>query len=165
MFLQRLCGWFLLCICYNTNELTVTTLLSTSLYLLHFFMFLNLKILKRSFHYTSDNYMKTSCKTDEITESEKKAMWPVFAQIAGADGLPKTHKIFEYFPKFRPVIDTTNTTLLWYFKVSTKPSEYLSFFFFIWVFFHEHSRFTGQQWKGEGIYLTPLYHFHRFTDT
>ena len=129
MFLQRLCGWFLLCICYNTNELTVTTLLSTSLYLLHFFMFLNLKILKRSFHYTSDNYMKTSCKIDEITESEKKAMWPVFAQIAGADGLPKTHKIFEYFPKFRPVIDTTNTTLLWYFKVSTKPSEYLSFFF------------------------------------
>ena len=33
-------------------------------------------------------------------------------------------------------------------------------FFFIWVFFHEHSRFTGQQGKGEGIYLTPLYHFH-----
>ena len=36
-----------------------------------------------------------------------------------------------------------------------------SFFFFsIWVFFHEHSRSTGQQGKGEGIYLTPLYHFH-----
>ena len=34
------------------------------------------------------------------------------------------------------------------------------FFFSIWVFFHEHSRFTGQQGKGEGIYLTPLYHFH-----
>ena len=32
--------------------------------------------------------------------------------------------------------------------------------FFIWVFFHAHSRFTGQQGKGEGIYLTPLYHFH-----
>ena len=39
---------------------------------------------------------------------------------------------------------------------------YTNFFFFfsIWVFFHEHSRFTGQQGKGEGIYLTPLYHFH-----
>ena len=24
----------------------------------------------------------------------------------------------------------------------------------------QHSRFTGQQGKGEGIYLTPLYHFH-----
>ena len=34
------------------------------------------------------------------------------------------------------------------------------FFFSIWVFFHEHSRFTRQQGKGEGIYLTPLYHFH-----
>ena len=34
------------------------------------------------------------------------------------------------------------------------------FFFSIWVFFQEHSRFTGQQGKGEGIYLTPLYHFH-----
>ena len=34
------------------------------------------------------------------------------------------------------------------------------YFFSIWVFFHEHSRFTGQQGKGEGIYLTPLYHFH-----
>ena len=35
-------------------------------------------------------------------------------------------------------------------------------FFFIWVFFHAHSRFTGQQGKGEGIYLTPLYHFQTF---
>ena len=33
-------------------------------------------------------------------------------------------------------------------------------FFSMWVFFHKHSRFTGQQGKGEGIYLTPLYHFH-----
>ena len=34
------------------------------------------------------------------------------------------------------------------------------FFFSIGVFFHEHSRSTGQQGKGEGIYLTALYHFH-----
>ena len=34
------------------------------------------------------------------------------------------------------------------------------FFFSIWVLFHEHSQFTGQQGMGEGIYLTPLYHFH-----
>ena len=31
--------------------------------------------------------------------------------------------------------------------------------FFTWVFFHEHSRFTGQHGKGEDIYLTSLYHF------
>ena len=34
--------------------------------------------------------------------------------------------------------------------------NFFFFFFSIWVFFHEHSRFTGQQGKGEGIYLTPL---------
>ena len=28
-------------------------------------------------------------------------------------------------------------------------------FFSVWVFFHEHSRFTGQQEKEEGIFLTP----------
>ena len=41
------------------------------------------------------------------------------------------------------------------------------YFFSTWVFFHEHSRFMGQQGKGTGIYLTPLYHFqpvHRHLD-
>ena len=33
-------------------------------------------------------------------------------------------------------------------------------FFSIWVFFHEYSRITGLQGKGEGISLTPHYHFH-----
>ena len=33
-------------------------------------------------------------------------------------------------------------------------------FFSIRVFFHVHSRFTGQQGKAEAVYLTPLYHFH-----
>ena len=32
--------------------------------------------------------------------------------------------------------------------------------FFSYVFFQEHSRFTGQQGKGEPISLTLLYHFH-----
>ena len=30
----------------------------------------------------------------------------------------------------------------------------------IWVFFHEHSRITGLQGTGEGISLSPHYHFH-----
>ena len=34
------------------------------------------------------------------------------------------------------------------------------YFFSIRVFFHEHSRFTWQQGKGEAISLTPLYLFH-----
>ena len=33
-------------------------------------------------------------------------------------------------------------------------------FFSIWVFSHDHSRITGLQGKGEGISLTPHYHFH-----
>ena len=33
-------------------------------------------------------------------------------------------------------------------------------FFSIRVFFNEHSRITGLQDKGEGISLTPYYHFH-----
>ena len=34
------------------------------------------------------------------------------------------------------------------------------FFFSMWVFFHEYSRITGLQRKGDGISLTPNYHFH-----
>ena len=30
----------------------------------------------------------------------------------------------------------------------------------IWIFFHDYSRFTGLQGKGEGISLAPNYHFH-----
>ena len=50
--------------------------------------------------------------------------------------------------------------------VQTEESDFIgtynffSFFFFIWVFFHVHSRITGLQGKGEGISLTPHYHFH-----
>ena len=41
-------------------------------------------------------------------------------------------------------------------------STHISFsiFFSIWVFFHNHSRITGLQRKGEGISLTPHCHFH-----
>ena len=40
-------------------------------------------------------------------------------------------------------------------------------YFSVWVFFHEYSRFTGQQVKGEAISLKALYHFyplHRHLD-
>ena len=38
--------------------------------------------------------------------------------------------------------------------------SFSNFFFSIWVFFHEHSWITRLQGKGEGISLTPHYHFH-----
>ena len=34
------------------------------------------------------------------------------------------------------------------------------FFFSMWDFFHKHSRITRLQGKGEGISVTPHYHFH-----
>ena len=36
----------------------------------------------------------------------------------------------------------------------------LLLFFYVWIFFHEHSQFTEQQGKREDISLTPFYHFH-----
>ena len=45
--------------------------------------------------------------------------------------------------------------------LNSKNKNESSFFFsFIWVFFHEHLRITGQQGKDEVISLTPLYHIH-----
>ena len=38
----------------------------------------------------------------------------------------------------------------------------MSLFFSIWDFFHEHSRLTEQQGKGEATSSAPLYHFHPF---
>ena len=71
---------------------------------------LNLKRLRKITRLTTvQSFLKTLCKRGEITESEKKAVRPKFAQIAQAHGLPKTHKLFEHLPKFRPIIDTTNT--------------------------------------------------------
>ena len=70
---------------------------------------LNLKRLRKITRLTTvQSFLKTLYKRGEITESEKKAMRPKFAQIAQAHGLPKTHKLFEHLPKFRPIIDTTN---------------------------------------------------------
>ena len=41
-----------------------------------------------------------------------------------------------------------------------KTETILRVFFSISLFFHEHSRITELQGKGEGIFLTPHYHFH-----
>ena len=49
----------------------------------------------------------------------------------------------------------------------TEKAPLVFFVFSIWVFFHEHSRIIGLQEKGEGISLTPYYHFsslHRHLD-
>ena len=56
--------------------------------------------------------------------------------------------------------------LLICFTSKINPLKY-QFFFSIRIFFHDHSRTTGLQGKGEGISVTPHYHFyplHRHLD-
>ena len=61
-----------------------------------------------------------------------------------------------------------NHTLIWRDKVFKKTYNLTVYIYFsIWVFCHEHPRFTVQQGKGEAISLTPLYYFqlhHRHLD-
>ena len=56
--------------------------------------------------------------------------------------------------KKKQLTNSNRTARLWI--------QFLEYIFFssIWVFFHEHSRFKGQQGKGEAISVIPLYHFH-----
>ena len=61
-------------------------------------------------------------------------------------------------------IHTPNPKLPYFSEIFSK--VFLNIFL-MWVFFHKHSRFTGQQGKGEAISLSPLYHvrsLHRHLD-
>ena len=62
----------------------------------------------------------------------------------------------NYYQLFSIRIGTIFFLKYWFFKVYLKTL----LFFSIWVFCHEHSRFTRQQRKGEAIYLTSFKHFH-----
>ena len=75
------------------------------------------------------------------------------------------HGCFWYW-EIKVFSEITKKISIWYSKTQKRSQKSIRsiavglIFFSIWVFFHEHSRFTGQQGKGEGISLTPLYHFH-----
>ena len=45
---------------------------------------------------TVQRYLNNLCKRNEITEAEKKQMWPLSAQPGCAPGLPKIHKGFHF---------------------------------------------------------------------
>ena len=57
------------------------------------------------------------------------------------------------------LVSNTEVEKTCFFKCKIK-TPFFSFFLSGYFLFHEHSRFTGHQGKEEGIYLTPLYHFH-----
>ena len=50
--------------------------------------------------------------------------------------------------------------VLYSWKLTKNIYIYIYIYFFIRVLFHEHSRITGLQRKGEGISLSPSNHFH-----
>ena len=55
---------------------------------------------------TVQSYLRCLKNRNEITEDEFDAMKPKSATLSRAYGLPKIHKTFDIYPKFRPVIDT-----------------------------------------------------------
>ena len=76
--------------------------------------------------------------------------------------LPNTHKHAHTHRAIAICDQVSNLKTFWmeFRAIFSKIASISISFFSIWVFFYEHSQFTGQQGKREGIYLTPLYHFH-----
>ena len=58
---------------------------------------------------TTQNYVNTMFKGNEISEEEKKKLRSMAAKLGHAHGLPKMHKAYANLPSFRPIIDTTST--------------------------------------------------------
>ena len=58
---------------------------------------------------TTQNYVNTMFKRNEISEEEKKKLRSMTAQLGCTHGLPKTHKAYANLSSFRPIIDTTST--------------------------------------------------------
>ena len=89
----------------------------------------------------------------DFNKEEKVGKCPVFTNFMNGGNCPESYNLFQGSYLFQRVC-------LEFFR--TVSCFFLFFVFLsIWVFFHELSRFTGQQTKGEGVYLTPLYHFHQ----
>ena len=91
-----------------------------------------------------------SCITEKLTTQNLvvKSIW----EFVDGRFINQWSNVISHLPRniFSFTIRYLNNTLA------------IFFFFSIWVFFHEHSRITRLQGKGEGISLTPHY---RFTDT
>ena len=107
--------------------------------------------------------------------------WPFRMLILGPSGCRKTNtllhltndlhpidKIYLYAkdtqePKYEYLINKREQAGIKNFNDPHAFIEYsddIYIYFSMWIFIHEHSRITGLQGKGEGISLTPHYHFH-----
>ena len=110
-----------------------------------------------------------------IIKDSKVISMKVLHHVYGDDSEDKRYrhklkqKIQKEFPEILQFVQLSNVCAEAVFSKSifdnTKMPEFdpqskIVSFFSIWVFFHEHSLITGLQGKGEGISLTPHYHFH-----
>ena len=59
---------------------------------------------------TLQNYLSKLLNRGEISESEYFLLRPKHAHVGRAHAVPKIHKQYTTLPKFRPIVDTTNTT-------------------------------------------------------
>ena len=74
---------------------------------------------------------------------------------------PETRQFTENMSSLIAFWDNSYIWVVWRTSkclYSTYKKKYI--FFSIWVFFHDYSRITGLQGKGQDISLTPHYHFH-----
>ena len=55
------------------------------------------------------NYIQTIYKGSEVNETEIREMRPKAVQVGRAQSSPRIHKRYTDLPRFRPIIDTTNT--------------------------------------------------------
>ena len=78
--------------------------------------------------------------------------------IALSTSLINSSNIFQKNSVYLKTFYLTQLSTIGFYILKKSLTSY--FFFSIWFFFHELSRITGLQWKGEGISLTPHYHFH-----
>ena len=70
------------------------------------------------------------------------------------------HPLHQDFAEVQAQIILCSIKRMYYSYMPNQGVAYVRFFFPIWDFLHNHSRIKGLQGKGEGILLTPRYHFH-----
>ena len=77
-----------------------------------------------------------------------------FSSIKGAVN------IYARYQVRRDLHGVTKPVVTFYLATETICHKSLQVFFFYLGFFHDHSRITRLQGKGEGIFLAPHYQFH-----
>ena len=110
---------------------------------------------------------KQYSNTTESLKLLNEIIIPYVKKIRSSEDIPNDQYsvvIMDVFTrqKTSEVLDLVNANKILVTNVPRNMTKFVffCFFFSVWVFFYDHSRITEQQGKGEGISLTPQYHFH-----